>query len=463
VPTPRKLLTLSASAPVSDTVDATPATQITVTVFDATGQPRVGFAPPIIANASVVTLGGFAATPVPFSPKTDANGKATFLLHLGAYPGAYLLIANDGVATFDTLAFTVLPGQPARVTMPTHDTAATIGHTVSLKAIARDRHGNVATGASTLTYSVDSGTATTIASDGTVSAATYGRARLRATLIANGAADTARVAVVPAGVIAYTVDYGSDHPGIATVNIDGSGFRLLAPGLNGDPSWSPDGNTIAYAFDAGSDDGVNGAIYSVDTNGNSTKLFTGPAGTKATRPTYSADASTIFFASGEYPSVDVYRMPSSGSATPALVSPAHAGGNGYWNASPSTDGTLLTYVQAGGALHVYSLATKIDRFIPGAADAPRFSPDGTWISYIDPTTFTLRLIHPDGTGERPLSPVGATVAGLHDWSPDSQWIVCSLYYHEDNEPPLKIIRVSDGLVIQLPSNIDNNSPAWKPR
>jgi TolB protein len=59
---------------------------------------------------------------------------------------------------------------------------------------------------------------------------------------------------------------------IYTINVDGSGEKQLtdSPGLDGDPSWSPDGDRIVFTTDR---DG-NWELYTMNANGSDQRRLT---------------------------------------------------------------------------------------------------------------------------------------------------------------------------------------------
>jgi Tol biopolymer transport system component len=96
---------------------------------------------------------------------------------------------------------------------------------------------------------------------------------------------------------------------------------------------------------------------------------------------------------------------------------------------------------------------------PSEGEAPRFSPDGTWIAFGEEPNHQLHLIHPDGTGYRTLTPATVWVAHWgHDWSPDGTWIVI----RTGAGGQLAIVRVADALLIVLPYARDMYEPTWRP-
>src|SRR5262249_18365283 len=90
-------------------------------------------------------------------------------------------------------------------------------------------------------------------------------------------------------LIAYVQNYSPN--GIHVVRPDGSGDRLIAPGVLGSPAWSPDGNQIVLA--AQMMDGT-GALIVVDVATGSTHKLLG--GGPFSNPAWSPDGSSIAYA-----------------------------------------------------------------------------------------------------------------------------------------------------------------------
>jgi Tol biopolymer transport system component len=456
-------VTFTAGQGLVDTIDAFPATQVVVSVADADGvpRPRVPVSLIFLYDVKYYTVFNGLTKAEPFDPFTDSLGKAAFRLQLGHFSGTWRLVAIDpATGSADTLSFTILPGQPAHVRLSPRDTAAYVARTFRLRPVQTDRWGNPASTEARLTFSSDSGFAAMQAFDGSVTGVALGRSRLTARMD-GGDADTVRVSVVPMGVLAATIPPGSDTPGLAMLNLDGSGYRLLTSGNAYFPSWSPDGGSIAY-----SDDIEHGVLYRVDTNGVKTRLSTPSPMPSEVWPRYSYDGLYVYYAAGTYPfTLDTYRVLADGTGPRVQVSATRpAGHNGFWAASPSPDGTLLTYIEAGGPLHVLTLATGTDRTLPVAANAPRFSPDGSWIAFEDPSSFGLQIVHPDGSGRRQLTPPGMLVeSDGHDWTTDGQWIVFKGGFESGGYYGLRLVRVADNLILPLPFNDELRSPALRLR
>jgi Tol biopolymer transport system component len=98
---------------------------------------------------------------------------------------------------------------------------------------------------------------------------------------------------------------------ICIINVDGSGLTVVAsepPGYHVEPSWSPDGEWIAYRFIQGDDY----EIYIVKPDGSSrTDLTNHPA--KDVEPDWSPDGEWIVFASDRTGFFDLYMMKADGS------------------------------------------------------------------------------------------------------------------------------------------------------
>jgi hypothetical protein len=444
-------LAFVSGAGASDTIDAANRVQLTIRARDNSGAPlsneivllRVTLAPPSPLPRSIIT-----GTLADIFVTTDAQGLASTQLQLGEVAGTWYVVARDDRGAIDSVAFTVRPGAPARVKLATRDTALYVGGRYVLSGTSMDRHFNPVT--ATLTYSADSAPAVaSVTSAGAVAGLAFGRSRFLVS-VGGQVLDTARVTVVPPGKLAAESDEG-----LSIINMDGSNYRVLVPGSPQYrfPSWSPDGTAVAYNSDPRT-----GVLYRVDLQGGSTKLSSGSAMPSETWPRYSADGQYIYFSGGYYPdSIDTYRMNADGTGPRVRVTPLRPGSTRFWKASPSPDGTLLAYSEAGFGLRVVSLVDGSDRVIPvpGEAEAPRFSPAGDWIAYANDYPHSIELIRVDGSGHRVLTPawVWADDWG-HDWSPDGEWIVFS------RSGGLSIVRVSDGLILPLPFSHSLYAASW---
>src|SRR5262249_10267470 len=110
---------------------------------------------------------------------------------------------------------------------------------------------------SSVSASLDSGSAITVGANGTVSSTALGRARIQVR-VSGGAAVPAGVSVVPIGTLAMYAA-GGGTAGVYVARTNGSEGRWLyqapAPGPFGGrrgvwPTWSPDGASIAFTHDS---------------------------------------------------------------------------------------------------------------------------------------------------------------------------------------------------------------------
>src|SRR5206468_11892244 len=102
---------------------------------------------------------------------------------------------------------------------------------------------------------------------GSVSGRTYGRTAIVGRVL--GVRDTAWVSVIPEGVLAAT-DYTAAGSVIATINLDGSGYRQIpvphtytGAGL----AWAPDASYLVSGFDSPK------TLYRFTTGGTSTRVL----------------------------------------------------------------------------------------------------------------------------------------------------------------------------------------------
>jgi TolB protein len=201
--------------------------------------------------------------------------------------------------------------------------------------------------------------------------------------------------------------------GIATVNADGSDFRIIVEpgperrqdfsGTEG-PRWTPDGRILFDSNRAGGPDDWHN--FAVNADGSGLVQLTGGADGIENYPVMSPDGSTLVYTK--------YLATSEG--------PASFGGGGIFASDP--DGSIerqVTTVPEGTS----------PEFPEGAVDEwPDISPDGTQVAFARRETDEggLFVVNIDGSDLTRL--VDAEVQPLRPrWSPDGEWIVFHVNHH----------------------------------
>ena len=220
---------------------------------------------------------------------TDANSRATALVQLGSVAGETgVEVTVPVLGLVDTARYRVRPGATDSVALTPLDTAVYVGASYAISGRTLDRHGNATDG--TVVLTVGDITVAEVAA-----ASVTGRAYGRTAVVASSGPvrDTAWTSVVPTGVLAVT-GYGGV---IATVNLDGSGYRQIpvprtytGAGI----AWAPDGSYLVAGFDDPR------TLYRVTTDGGSTRLIAGaaPSVGEITAVDVSADGQETYFSAG---------------------------------------------------------------------------------------------------------------------------------------------------------------------
>ncbi len=178
--------------------------------------------------------------------------------------------------------------------------------------------------------------------------------------------------------LAY-VSLESGKPVVYIHNISTGKRRVLAnfKGSNSAPTWSPDSKNLAFtlSIDGGSQ------IFLIDAAGGEPKRITQSSGID-TEPVFTPDGSAIYFVSDRGGSPQIYRIPSSGGIVQRVTF------SGGYNISPalSADGKWLAYISRTGAaykLQLMELSTdKVTTLTDTTHDAkPSFAPNGKLILY----------------------------------------------------------------------------------
>ena len=442
-----------AGAGITDTITAEPTQSLVVEVRDERGEARSGivvrFEPlagpsgyPYDANILVGALDqrDWAWLVV---DTTDSRGRASARIKLGGTAGpASVQVAVPDLGMVDTAHFTVKPGAGARVIAAPKDTALYAGRSFSLRGSVVDRFGNPTAG--TITYSFV-GSAVTL-SGKVVTGQTEGRAKVIVTALAN-ISDTTYVSVLPEGVLAA---FSSD--GIVMFNTDGSGYRKLATSTNGGMTtdWSPNGSEVVFDSQFGDRirvvDLAGNVRYANSTGGSGWEIY----------PEFAPDGRTIYYSKESW---RMHRVNRDGTGD-ELVPTNSPSSDVFPSLSP--DGTRMVYVVAGGggqdALRLLTLATGEVTVINVPGHSPSWSPTGDRIAFLDPQSYALKVMNPDGTGVRQVSQGDASYGFGIDWSPDGRWIVAK----NGRNNMIELVDATNGVTLPLGFTNGMNGPSWRP-
>ncbi len=171
-----------------------------------------------------------------------------------------------------------------------------------------------------------------------------------------------------------------NHRAAIFVQILTTGNRIKVssfPGINGAPAWSPDGRKLALTLSkAGSPD-----IYILDLSSKQLIQLTNNAWIN-TEPAWSPDGRTLVFTSNQTGSPQIYKIPSHGGKATRLTFK----GKYNANASFSPDGSKIVMVHATGENYKIALLNLKTRAIKtltsGRLDeSPSFSSNGSMVLY----------------------------------------------------------------------------------
>jgi Tol biopolymer transport system component len=224
-------------------------------------------------------------------------------------------------------------------------------------------------------------------------------------------------------------------------------------------SWTPDGRYVMFARKIGADERMN--LWRVAVTGGAPEKL-GPLSKKVHDLIVHPDGKKVYFSTREN-TWDVWAMQNflprqdlSPANTAPLTRQVWAGSDVDELGSPSPDGRLLSFVDwETGDLAIRNLETGEKQRVTRKGSWEEssefalfsvFSPDGKWIAYDwlnKDDVFDLRLIAPDGSGQRVLYRDDKSVyVGPLDWSPDGRQILV-LFIGPDYDNQLAVVSVHD--------------------
>ena len=236
------------------------------------------------------------------------------------------------------------------------------------------------------------------------------------------------------------------------------------PGIESAPSFSPDGNQLAFVWSGENED--NWDIY-VKLIGSESllRLTTNPATDRA--PAWSPDGRYVAFHRHTGSEDGIYLIPALGGAERKLYSPRLAGLSGLERLDWSPDGKFLAFCENMpdaqltriSVLSVETLEKRIVTAPPPSAffgdRYPRYSPDGRTIAFVRGFTTAIADLYlvPVAGGELRRLTHNDVIDGL-TWTPDGAHLIYSAY--RGNSSGLWKVSVAGGEEERLPLSTEND-------
>ena len=381
---------------------------------------------------------------------TDEHGRAEIRVRLGNIVGKMLVVAaTDVLVGSDTVAFTVVPGAPARIKAFSADVLLDVGKSTMVSGTVADRFGNLRP--EQPLYSLAPGSAGSIDSvTGVVRGLDVGSQTIFARR--GSAVDSTMIGVRPPGrLIGATNEL---DVGIHELSFDAVDDRTVLPPdvsvVNYVRSASREHNRIPVVVNS---DGQR-AVRIIDSLGATVSTIQKSGGFGDVLTVRSmADGSAMLIARPRdpYPSpnyMTVYRASREGVLTQLSDLPTLA--PDFLTADIAPDGTRVAFIARTPAqtneLRVLTLATGNTVVLAPDTREPRFSPTSDRIAYLvtgKAPPAGLAVVAADGSGARTVN--AAEFAGGVSWSPDGTMLIARLAASRR----LRIVRVADGAFVTL--------------
>ena len=404
----------------SDTIQTRLTAALVVEVHDSSGGSGAGrivrfeSLPPTnvtVANLASNTYSTFLAD------SADAEGRATALIALGNIAGtAQLRVSVPEFGIVDTVSYTVLPGNPTKLTITPRDTTVQPGATYTLHASTMDRLNNPVPN-EPLTFVGGAGIAS-VSPSGQVTVGT-GFVRGKIAVTWKSGSDTARVSVIQQLPL-VGVRLAPTGRVLVLVNTDGSASSDIL--TSSDQSLSPSSvkstpNVVYYTGNPGQN-----AVVSIVTPGGAPHVLVPPGLNLVTTqwPRWSPDGQWVYFIGQRPPGAQaVWRIRPDGTQADSLGLATSF--TVYAAPSISPDGRFVAVSDANG-VRVIDVSSKAFHVVaaPLGCVQPHYSPDGTRFACL--TNNTLTVMNIDGSAQRVVGTTFDDLSGL-DWSPDGAWIL----------------------------------------
>jgi Tol biopolymer transport system component len=157
------------------------------------------------------------------------------------------------------------------------------------------------------------------------------------------------------------------------------------------PTWAPDGTRIAFV-DLAARRGTNYAIYVIGSDGHDRKRIVRGAPYQ-NNPTWSPSGKLIMFERGGY----LWTVKPNGTGQKRIA----AGTSPSW----SPDGRSVAFDRNGDlwTMKANGSGAELVAEVPSSTAGIAWSPDGRWIAYAIADRGDIMLVHPDGSGSKPLT------------------------------------------------------------
>lgn len=310
-------------------------------------------------------------------------------------------------------------------------------------------------------FSVASDVAEIDSVSGVLVAKKYGRVKV--TVRAENATDTAMVSVVPPGrLAAMPVPAHAIYPdALVLLRTDLTGRRTLAA-LNGtlesSPAWHPDGDRLYVSYARGS---PFPKLYELDLDGAARLMFPAMQAEEMWQsfPQVSASGEWVYFTRQVgHDRFETWRAHPDGTMLERMIPHGTKPGLSpderyiaflrvFWERDP-INGETVSFIRD------MQTGAELPGFLEG--NGVKFSPSGAEIAYVWEWGVYVRAF-PGGVARR-VGPAGTQYSEWVSWSPDGQWL--SVHSRTDNR--IELIQVSTGLAVPLPSTARLSQPAWAP-